>query len=508
VRYRFWSEHTFTVCMSDIGGLDVLYALPGKAVQQMTSLVIRLNVYECANGFRCRGDECDLYCHPGCRNRGHDNFISKNSSGYFQAGEILLYCPPGCETRGHDNFISKARSGYFKPILREWKRMCKFLASRILPGKLKLAFVCDMNDVESADEILAPMNQLPLLKECALRLGILPIGNTDVQSKLQNLATKTALELTGRWIDRPFRFLDLPKEIQLQILSYTELVASRDLQHVSAGCVPGRNPVTFFEHVGIDINWYSNDVTTGIKCCGKCFDVSKICLCRARHAAFSTTCTCWRMPTALFQVSQKMRNDAESIFYSRNHFLTPKDTSSNEVLPILLFLRKIPARTVKYLQHVTSVNPFSFENMDSARGQWSEVLDTLVLKGNFSRFNLTLDLAYQTRHTRYDERLETLPPEKVIENVFGGGLLAAERLAELIKERGRLKNLFFHLSGPLQREDQDACRRQREMEIERKAMGERYESVVSGKHKRRHAWNGYPCGEDCSACPGQNTERH
>jgi hypothetical protein len=213
------------------------------------------------------------------------------------------------------------------------------------------------------------------------------------------------------------------------------------------------------------------------------------------------------MPTAISQVLQKMRNDAESIFYSWNHFLTSKDTSWNEALPILLFLRKIPARTVKYLYHVTSVNPFLFENMDSARGQWSEVFDTLVLKGNFSRFNLTLDLAYQTRHTRYDERFETPggPPEKVIETVFGRGLLAAERLAELIKKCDRLKNLFFHLSGPLQ-SDQDACRHQREIEIERKAMGERYESVVSGKHKRRHAWNGYPCGEYCSSCPGQNAE--
>jgi hypothetical protein len=66
-------------------------------------------------------------------------------------------------------------------------------------GGLNLAFVCDMNDVESAEEILAPMNQLPLWKECALRLGILPIGNTDVQSKPQNIAAKTAFQLTGRW---------------------------------------------------------------------------------------------------------------------------------------------------------------------------------------------------------------------------------------------------------------------------------------------------------------------
>jgi hypothetical protein len=479
VRYRFWSEHTFTVCMSDIGGLDVLYALPGKAVQQITSLIIRLNVYECTNEM-FRGHECNLYCHPGCR------------------------------TRGHDNFISNARSGYFRPILRDWEKMCEFLAKCILPGRLKLAFVCDMDDIESAREILAPMNQLPLLKECALRLGVLPIGNTGVQSKLQNMATRTALQLTGRWIDRPFQFLDLPQEIQLRILSYTELVASRDLQHVSPGRVPhqvpGRNLVTFFEPAAFDGDNYSYQVTKcyhvmyAIKCCGRCFDVSGICLCRVRHAAFSTTCTCWRMPTAIFQVSQKVRNDAESVFYSRNHFLAPIDTSSSEVIPVLLFLQQIPARAIKYLQHVTSVNPFLCANMNSARGQWSEFFDTLVLEGNFSGFNLTLGLGYQARDNNYYKIMETLPPGKAIEKVFGRSLLAAKQLAALIKERGRLRNFFFHISNPLQREEQNACRRQREMEIERIVMGERYESVASGKYKRRHAWNGYTCEKDCSAC--------
>jgi hypothetical protein len=477
VRYVFWSEHTFTVCMSDIGGLDVLYALPGNAVQQMTSLVIRLNVYECENGFRCKRWDCELYCHPGCR------------------------------SRGHDNFINKARSGYFKPVLREWKKMCEFLAKRILPGKLKLAFICDTDDVETAEEIVLPMKQLPALKECAIRLGILPIGNTDVRSKLQQIAGKTAQQLTKRWIDRPFRFLDLPQEIQFQILSYTELVASHDLQHVSAGCVSGRNPVAFFERVGVDFDKNGEDILNATECCGKCVDASEICLCQARHAAFSTTCTCWRMPTAIFQVSQKMRNDAESIFYSLNHFHTPEDTWSCKVLPILQFLQRIPPRAVKYLQHVTSMNPYRHADLDPGRYQWLEVLDILVREGNFPKFNLTLDLASQNRYAEYDERMGDLPPEKVIDNVMMGYLLSGKALAELIKERGRLKNFFFHVSWPLQRVDQDACRRQRETEIERIAMGERYDSVANGKYKRRHAWNGHPCGEVCSACPPREEDR-
>ena len=494
----FWSEHTFTVCMSDIGGLDVLYALPGKAVQQMTSLVIRLNVYDCEMGFRCQAGECELGCHPGCR------------------------------ARGHDNFISKAKSGYFKLILREWEKMCQFLAARIISGRLKLAFVCDMDDVETAEEIVAPMNQLPILKECAIRLGILPVGNTDVRSKIQQIAGKTALQLTGRWIDRPFRFLDLPQEIQLQILGYTDLVASHDLQRVSAGCVPGRNPVAFFEHGGIELDKHTRRVVRegcstytemkfdDFKCCGKCFSVYGVCLCRARHAAFSTTCTCWRMPTAIFQVSQKMRNDAESIFYSRNHFLTPEDDRSSKILGILLFLKQLPARAVKYIQHVTTVSPFLYANLHAdywwpyfARPQWSEVLDILVREGNFSKFNLTLDMAHQTQYDEYDEydeRIGNLAPEKVIDKIMGGYLLTGKTLAKLIEERGRLKNFFFHVGWPLKRADQDACRRQREIEVERIAMGNGYESVANGKYARRHAWNGYPCGEVCSFCPPREDE--
>jgi len=388
--------------------------------------------------------------------------------------------------------------------------MCEFLGLNIVPGRLKLAFVCDVDDGETAEEFIAPMKQLPNLKECAVRLGILPMGKTNVRSNLQYLAGETALRLTGRWADQPFRFLDLPQEVQLQILSYTDLLASRDLQRVTAGCVPGRNPVTFFERAGIEFDastdWDQDHFPTryfnNLKCCGKCFDVSGVCLCRARHAAFSITCTCWRIPTAIFQVSKKIKQDAESIFYSRNHFVTPGDDKRNKTLGLRKFLDQLPAGVIKYLKHITTISPDLC--VSQVTDQWPEILDILICEGNFPKLSLTLDMAYLSGYQEwmlYEEPIVDVPTEEVMEIVMGAYLNVGRSLAKLIEERGRLRNFFFHFSWVLQRPDQDTCRRRREIEIETLALGERYDSTARGKYDRRHVWNGYPCGEICFACP-------
>ncbi|KAH9208126.1 hypothetical protein DL95DRAFT_395537, partial [Leptodontidium sp. 2 PMI_412] len=69
--------------------------------------------------------------------------------------------------------------------------------------------------------ITLPLLLLPTLRDFALRLG------RDYHEDLQALAETTVLRLTVRPSNSepPFRFLDLPKEIQLKILKYTDLVA-------------------------------------------------------------------------------------------------------------------------------------------------------------------------------------------------------------------------------------------------------------------------------------------
>lgn len=45
------------------------------------------------------------------------------------------------------------------------------------------------------------------------------------------------------------------------------------------------------------------------------------CFCDVRHAAFSSTCRCWRPPQALFLVCRTLCEDSRIIFYAKNRFV-------------------------------------------------------------------------------------------------------------------------------------------------------------------------------------------
>jgi hypothetical protein len=87
------------------------------------------------------------------------------------------------------------------------------------------------------------MLQLPLLKECAIRLGRMDSdrdrnsdgdedngGNKKAGNSLIQLAVRTTLQVTGKLTLQPFRFLDLPVEIQLKILEFADLVTPYDIE--------------------------------------------------------------------------------------------------------------------------------------------------------------------------------------------------------------------------------------------------------------------------------------
>jgi hypothetical protein len=99
------------------------------------------------------------------------------------------------------------------------------LANSIQPGKLELGIICDCADLETAEVIVQPLLTFPALSGCAIRLALIP------NKELQALAKDTMGRLLQRTPSPPvdvqlFRFLDLPKEIQLNILGWTNLVCS------------------------------------------------------------------------------------------------------------------------------------------------------------------------------------------------------------------------------------------------------------------------------------------
>lgn len=107
--------------------------------------------------------------------------------------------------------------------MSEWKLFCQHLALYITPHQLKLwVKVTALNiEFEFAKDVILPMMQLPILQECSISFA----NNKPYPNRLQDLARDTALKLPGRSynvLNSPFRFLDLPREVQLHILRYTD----------------------------------------------------------------------------------------------------------------------------------------------------------------------------------------------------------------------------------------------------------------------------------------------
>ena len=326
----FYSENYFTVFRNSLGGLSVLGSLSHKALSQMTSLSIYINIVE--------EDEREWIfdCHVMCS-------VSKMSTAF-----------------------RKERHWDETHSIKEWQRLCKILRPNIKPNRLKLFLACDMADIELSDEFLQPLLETPTLqlRECSIRLasGFLKPGNTNYHTpgSLQELVALARLKAqqaadqltTNRLTQSSFRYGDLPKEIRLQILEHTELVSPFDLAWTSNPPVnldyqPHKSQ--FYEHRTFHYGTYGPAA-----CCQKCSPRTDACTCFLECGAFSTTCTCWTMPVQFFLVNKQMKDDAEFVFYSNNHFLVScRTTRDHKNIGIYDFLTHLPGNGRRYLRSLS-----------------------------------------------------------------------------------------------------------------------------------------------------------
>jgi hypothetical protein len=322
----FYSENHFSVFRDGLGGLSGLHSLANGALAKIRSLSICLNFFDGDIYGRQFGPDSWLwspYCHALC-------FDSKRERLFRNS-------------KRHDEVSS----------IKEWQQLCQLLKVNIQPDRLKLSFICDSADLEIAEEVLRPFSQVPLLRECSIRLGLnysrAASENSDAL-KLQNLARQTIDKMTGRPVPGTFRYSNLPNEIQLQILAYTDLVTPYDIVwalNTSAAHVI-KSP--FYEHR----TFPHPDDPQGSTCCGQCSSTPQACSCWTRFAAFSSTCTCWQFPLSFFLINKKMKEQAEFLFYSKNHFfLLPMKSNQSEKLEIWNFLTWIPGDGRKYLHSLT-----------------------------------------------------------------------------------------------------------------------------------------------------------
>ena len=261
---------------------------------------------------------------------------------------------------------------YFKSkddaaFLAEWAELSNFMADMVAPLQVNFSLSCDCYDSATAVEVCKPILQWPTMKSCAIRLSQLP------DEELRWISERTVLQMSGRLanLGRPFPFEKLPKEIRLQILGSTDLIARW-----------GKT------------QWYQNGmhILDGMihyrkQCCTKCTDSLDSCCCGTLEAAFSLRCDCFQFPIALFHVNKQVYSEAREVCYTMNRFIFEGDPYSTWKL-----LGNLRPRSLRCLRNVTFLLTDDIrEDSKKSRSNWYSMVKFVQSRLLLSKLSITID---------------------------------------------------------------------------------------------------------------------
>lgn len=454
----FYSENQFIITRRAYKGLRVLERFSNSALSKFRSLIIRLNLTSCISS--CCGDT------------DHDARERRCGNGFSSCSRPSNHDAPLNYTSSSDQLV-----------ISQWMKICARFSESIQPGKLSLYITCDCVEHQTADMIIVPLLALPVLENCALRLA------REYDEELQNMAKTTVLSLTGRSIVQnvqPFRFLDLPKEIQLTILQHiglvysgegAETVCSQSRMRFGGYCLAsGSAHSSFSPHSGLlNSSWNL-----------KCF-------CRKSHSAFSFSCeSCETLgfPLALFLVNRQFREAATEVFYGSNQFalnmLGKEHPSSfagraDQNLSIVPTLHQFPKHALGFF---TSIRlDFSTSNLNLFQPDqpgwkiWLSTMQLLLERVNLAILTLELRLREKCYEAYLDEEFDNGYKDRIWE--------IYQNFIQPVASLYGLKNFYVYLNwdstigfpgvGVLD------GREEIEGKLERMVMGEGYDAWKCGK---------------------------
>jgi hypothetical protein len=368
----------------------------------------------------------------------------------------------------HDNPLAHVSMSDIA-LISQWQHIFSLLSRCVLPGQLALYITCDCEDLQTAKAIAEPLMMLPTLRDSALRLG------EAYDAEIQELAESTVRHLTNRpnLTVEPFQFSKLPKEIQLTILSYTDLVTSNEIK-----CNLNRMDFPAWCHRGISTGNSRINLPD--------------CFCYSQHAAFNPRCHHDRklgFPSALFLVSQHFLESAVDIFYGKNSFVASMMSNTTDGTYIVPIMDNFPEYALKSLTSLKlDFGPEIFEwnpsliNMFSPSVEgwknWPKVLRLLSESSNLAILNLEIRF-YESFYSnyRYGSTLTTdIAYEEKMWDIYQGMIQPVAILQGL-------KNLFVHLNwgtgskGTGYKDDRNIYERR----LEIMAMGPDYDAWQHGK---------------------------
>ncbi|CZR60241.1 uncharacterized protein PAC_10137 [Phialocephala subalpina] len=457
-----YSTNTFFIRYNDARSLEMLRNLTADSIALLTQLTVHLNVASCEKGQVC------CKAHPG-----------KSS--------LCLK---------HDKPLGTSSPA----IISEWQNTARYILARIEPFRLRMYFVCDVDGLETAKYLVEPFRSTPTLADCSIRLSEQP------DPLLQDLAQEVATQAMGyqhrsslSQTQSAFRFLDLPRELRLQILEYTDLVtplcevewnpeSNFYLHYYRTGCGGSFEgyldcPVDFHRACQFRNCWQADPWHVG-------------CFCRRYHAAFSSKCHCWSPPASLFLICKKLREDAQAVFFARNRFIivpprgcTSPAESTPARLGISIFLTDIiPSQALPLLRSMEIVFPPFYDDYlrphETAYQDWLQTIEHVSGLLNLPMLTLRVYMADYILHGEpVADFRKTLTKEQgmTIVKMYARTLRPLSKLREngLGQFFARLAWPFAHtrfgLRNPTLAREQSAYLRRL---IERLVMGDDYDSTV------------------------------
>ena len=239
-------------------------------------------------------------------------------------------------------------------------------------------------------------------------------------------------------------------------------------------------------------------------CCGKCRPeaATLMCFCsKSDSYRFSTTCVCLRKRHALFSVSREVREDAITVYYSRNRIVVTPEHSPDINDPrfgqipswlehnrptlarveLSLYTSSLSQSAMKSIRWLEWILPgFEMDYLPRNSPHWRDYVRTLdMMRQTMNTRNLTFVLNMGAQEHSDSECEET----GLGEPISGTGCHRYQ-IALALRRLRPLKDCFIHLSrrnGRLGFRFRDRC----ESWLEKEIMGKDYDSKQRGKPKER-----------------------
>lgn len=513
---QIWAETT----------LDPLQCLVRSSRGRLRSLVVDLNVFRA--------------CHLGrYRDHGHPLDATSRRLVYSTGDYPLVSLSSDTERLDTAKPIDRIiKPPFSSNRLTEWLDTAKAIGPLFKPQSLDLSLSCDVADLKTAEAVAASLEHFPTLRCCDLRLTYMP------DAQIQGIAKQAAIRAVGQAPSpsSPFRFTDLPADLRLEILGYTDLITPlkevewnpKDgyyLRYRDSLCNtrydPGLGSATCPEtgdwvpdhRVPCDKDFYHHSCQ--FRNCWRQDLAKRGCFCRRYHAAYSVSsprkCACWMPPQPLFLVCKQMYEDAQYIFFSHNRIIVtptgglypdPEDPPVEVGLyPASIFLRAaLPPSTLRYLRFLDIIfAPVNEEpgNDDPAFLEWKQTVEWARDKLDLPRLTLRVEIADyygEKLHCKFRPKLThntilqiragyeaTLRPLETLGSpallvMSSGGEGGGHGDADGDGSEGKgLYRFFVHLANPYSDAERSQACYGLEETVERRVMGEEYDGEKMGK---------------------------